>query len=192
MTVEQRWNERDRGKPKYSQKTPWPGTTLLDCTEVLMLLACFRLLLLFCFLWILGQRCQTVLLLLWHYRPIQQDHYRRHFMIQSYNNRRYKFSMTKQRGCHMIFLWVNFDVHKAAHRNIISIVKPTRCTKVLFYFGITLYMFRTVYPSIIRSSRLYIQLQAFVKQILLYVQSWTLDDGQKDRPKHVECNSKIK
>jgi len=31
----------------------------------------------------------------------------------------------------------------------------------------TLYMFRTVDPSIIRSSRLYMQQQAFVKQILL-------------------------
>jgi len=51
----------------------------------------------------------------------------------------------------------------------ISIVKPTRCTNVsnLFYFGMTLYMFRTVFPSIIRSSRLYIKQQAFVKQILL-------------------------
>ena len=36
---------------------------------------------------------------------------------------------------------------------------PTRCNNVsnLFYFGMTLYMFRTVFPSIIRSSRLYIQ-----------------------------------
>jgi hypothetical protein len=52
---------------------------------------------------------------------------------------------------------------------IISIVKPTRCTSVsnLFYFGMTLYMFRTVFPSIIRSSRLHIQQHAFVKQILL-------------------------
>ena len=55
------------------------------------------------------------------------------------------------------------------------------------------------------SSRLYIQQQAFVKQILrvltskqtavsvwlLYVQSCTPDDGRKDRPKHVECYSKI-
>ena len=63
-------------------------------------------------------------------------------------------------------------------------------------------MFRTVFPSIIRSPRLYIQQQAFVKQILLllasgyplvfdvclllYVQSWTPDDGRKDRPKHIE------
>ena len=41
----------------------------------------------------------------------------------------------------------------------ISVVKPTRCTNVtnLFYFGMTFYMFRTVFPSIIKSSRLYIQ-----------------------------------
>ena len=37
----------------------------------------------------------------------------------------------------------------------------------LFYFGTTLYMFRTVSPSIIRSLRLYIQHQVYVKQILL-------------------------
>ena len=53
----------------------------------------------------------------------------------------------------------------------------------------TLYMFRTVFPSIIRISRLYTQQKAFVKQ--MYVQSWTADDGRKDRPKHVECHSKI-
>ena len=35
------------------------------------------------------------------------------------------------------------------------------------YFGMTLYMFQTVFLSIIRSSRLYVQQQAFVKQILL-------------------------
>ena len=28
--------------------------------------------------------------------------------------------------------------------------------------------------------------------LLLYAQSWTPDDGRKDRPKHVECYSKIK
>jgi len=26
--------------------------------------------------------------------------------------------------------------------------------------------------------------------LLLYVQSWTADDGRKDRPKYVECRSK--
>jgi len=98
------------------------------------------------------------------------------------------------------------------HRNIISIVKPTRCTTVsnLFYFRMTLYTFRTVFPSIIRSSRLYIQQPnryccllasrylvasrqqyLFDKCLLLYVQSQTPDDGQKNRPKHVECHSEI-
>jgi len=31
----------------------------------------------------------------------------------------------------------------------------------------------------------------FDKCLLLYVQSCTPDDGRKDRPKHVECHSKI-
>ena len=46
----------------------------------------------------------------------------------------------------------------AVHRNnIISILKPTRCAIVsnLFYFGMTLYMFRTIFTPIIRISRLY-------------------------------------
>ena len=74
-------------------------------------------------------------------------------------------------------------------------------------------MFRTVFPSIIRSSRLYIQRQVYViyvswllaskhemelfhlvpaskqSNLMLYIQSWTPDDGGKDRPKHVECYS---
>ena len=45
-------------------------------------------------------------------------------------------------------------------------------------------MFRTVPPSIIRSLRLYVQHQV--------LQTYTPDDGQKDRPKHVECCSQIK
>ena len=36
----------------------------------------------------------------------------------------------------------------------------------LFYFGTTLYMFRTVSPSIIRSLRLYVQHHVYVKQVL--------------------------
>ena len=79
-------------------------------------------------------------------------------------------------------------------------------------------MFRTVFRSIIRSYRLYIQHQVYVIQVrwlhasghevpasmqstnlydiylTLYAQSWTPDDGRKDRPKHVEwysINSKI-
>ena len=61
-----------------------------------------------------------------------------------------------------------FDVQRAVHPHIISIAKPTRCTNVsnFFYCGVTLYIFRTVFPSIIWSSRLYIQQQTYVKQIL--------------------------
>jgi hypothetical protein len=69
----------------------------------------------------------------------------------------------------------------------------------LLYFG-TLYMFRTVSPSIIRSLRMYIQHQVYVIQVLwllaskqpqnlndmmLYVQSLTREGGRKDRPKYV-------
>ena len=100
-----------------------------------------------------------------------------------------------------------FDIHRAMHRNIISIVKPTRCTNVsnLLYFGMTLYMLRTIFPPIKRHlSNRYCCLFAsgyllagrqqylFDRCLLLYVQSWTPDDGRKDRPKHVECHSKIK
>jgi hypothetical protein len=41
-----------------------------------------------------------------------------------------------------------------------------KCIK-LFYFEMTLYVFQTVLPYIITSSRLYIHQQAYVKQILL-------------------------
>jgi hypothetical protein len=48
----------------------------------------------------------------------------------------------------------------------ISIVKPTRCTIFPGYW-IPLYMFWTVFPSIIRSSRPYIQRQVYVIQVSL-------------------------
>ena len=44
----------------------------------------------------------------------------------------------------------------------------------LFYFGTTLYMFRTVSLSIIRSLRLYTQHQVYVKQVL-----WLLANGNE-------------
>ena len=53
--------------------------------------------------------------------------------------------------------WLNYL--NVIFRNVtpitIPVVKPTRCTSVsnLFYFRMTLYMFRTVFPSTIRSSR---------------------------------------
>jgi len=50
----------------------------------------------------------------------------------------------------------------------------------------TFYMFRKVFPNYPS-----LDLQ-FDKCLLLYVQSWTPDDGRKDRPKHAVCHSKIK
>jgi len=73
----------------------------------------------------------------------------------------------------------------------------------------TLYMFRTVFPSIIRSSKLCVQqrymsnnccylllsgneVAAAVWHIpLLYTQFWAPDDGRKDRPKHIERFTRI-
>ena len=47
-------------------------------------------------------------------------------------------------------------------------VQPTRCNVSQFiYFCKTLYMFQTVFPSIIRSSKLHIQCQVFVRPLLL-------------------------
>ena len=42
---------------------------------------------------------------------------------------------------------------------------------VIYFIGVTIYMFRMVFLSIIRSSRLYILQQAYVKQILLTAQA---------------------
>jgi len=44
----------------------------------------------------------------------------------------------------------------------------------LFYFGTTFYMFRTVFPSIMRSLRLYIHHQVYVLQVL-----WLLASGNE-------------
>jgi hypothetical protein len=58
----------------------------------------------------------------------------------------------------------------------VSIVKPTRCTRFsnLFYFVVALCMFQTVFPSIIRSLRLYIQHQVYVN-----IFCWMLASGNK-------------
>jgi hypothetical protein len=67
--------------------------------------------------------------------------------------------------------WKESEMRKLGTGPRTFIVKPTSCTSFshLFYFGIKLYMFRTVFPSIIRSLRLYIlvQQQVFVKRVLL-------------------------
>ena len=52
-----------------------------------------------------------------------------------------------------------------------------------------LYMFRAISVSIIRSPALYTQQYI---QVMLFVQCWTPDDGQRDCPKYVEFHSKNK
>ena len=66
---------------------------------------------------------------------------------------------------------------------LISMVKPTRCTNVsnLFYFGMTLYMFRTVPLSITWSSRLYIQQQASAVCTVLNSRWWTVGPSETGR-----------
>ena len=56
----------------------------------------------------------------------------------------------------------SFDVHRAVHRNIISIVKPTRCTNVsnLFYFGITLHISVNKNPTRCNSMQIFIYCKA--------------------------------
>ena len=52
------------------------------------------------------------------------------------------------------------------HRQYIRRLQPTRCNVSQFiYFCKKLYMFRTVFPHIIRSSKLRIQCQVFVRPV---------------------------
>jgi len=54
------------------------------------------------------------------------------------------------------------------NKQSIRTAQPTRCDfSQWIYFCKTLYMFQTVFPSIIRSSKLHIQRQVFVRPILL-------------------------
>ena len=62
----------------------------------------------------------------------------------------------------------SFDIHRTMHRNIfLQQNQPDTSLSQIYFSGVTLYMFWTVFPPVIRSSRLYILQQAFVKQILL-------------------------
>jgi hypothetical protein len=64
--------------------------------------------------------------------------------------------------------YILFDVCRSVHRNYFySKTNQMHNISNLFYFGTTLYMIRTVFPSIIRSLRPYIQQQVYVIQILL-------------------------
>jgi len=84
--------------------------------------------------------------------------------------------------------------------NIFSEYNQQDATFLKFiYFCKTLYMFQTGFPSIIRSSKLHIQRQVFVRPLLLpaaskyltYAQFCAPDDGRKNRLKHVQRPTEI-
>jgi len=87
-----------------------------------------------------------------------------------------------------------FDVHRAIHCNIISVVKLTRYTNVsnLFYFGMTLYMFRCFRPSSGVQDCTYSNQTDTVWQMPVAVCTVLNPWWWTERLKHVECHSKIK
>jgi len=74
-----------------------------------------------------------------------------------------------------------------------------QCIKFILFWSDTLHV-SDGFPSIIRSSKTVHTATGICQTdtadcllaLLLYVQSCTPDDGRKDRPKHVECHSKLK
>jgi hypothetical protein len=99
----------------------------------------------------------------WNERKETNENFRNEYLIRASQELR------KVLGTQYGF-WKVLQIFKLFNlRFITSIVQPTRCTSFsnLFYFEIKLYLFRTVISFIIRSSRLYIQQQVYVKKILL-------------------------
>jgi hypothetical protein len=73
-------------------------------------------------------------------------------------------------------------LHTADYQKRISIAnQPDAAVFQIYLFDLTIYMFRTVLPSIIRSSRLYIQQQVYVK---LKLQRWV----ELLVNEHIGCN----
>jgi len=63
---------------------------------------------------------------------------------------------------------VQFDVHRSVlHSIFLEYNQQDAPISQIIYSFKTLYMFRTVFPSIIRSLKRHIQQQAYVKQLLL-------------------------
>ena len=89
---------------------------------------------------------------------------------------------------------MNFPIVKLIHDYSYSKTNQMhQCIKCI-YFRMTLYMFRTVFPSINRSSRLYIQQQAFVKQTAVSVLSQEIKEkparkqGTTNQPTNKQTN----
>jgi len=114
---------------------------------------------------------------------------------------------TKIFSC-VLILFICSLVSVTANRDfLIPIVKPTRCINVsnllilewhCTRFGRSMRLSSSVqdctYNKRHMSNRyccLLVSKQTTVSVWQLYVQSWTADDGRKDRPKHVDCHSNI-
>jgi hypothetical protein len=66
-----------------------------------------------------------------------------------------------------------FNIHRCVHRYYILRIQPTRFDASQFiYFCKTLHMFQTIFLSIIRSSKLHIQRQAFVRPYCYLLLAW--------------------
>jgi hypothetical protein len=73
---------------------------------------------------------------------------------------------------HLLPSWMQLDqffIFSLTYSYYYSKTNKMHLLSQIIYSCVTLYMFRTVFPSIIRSSRLYIQQQAYVK---LKLQGW--------------------
>ena len=69
---------------------------------------------------------------------------------------------------YLVYLFSNNTPATEQDRSLIRTVQPTTCSVSQFlYFCKTLYMFQTVFASVIRSSKLHIQRQVFVRTLLL-------------------------
>jgi len=65
-------------------------------------------------------------------------------------------------------LYISHSVVSYMSYNIVTQYNQQDATFLKFiYFSKTLYMFQTVFPSIIRSTKLHIERQAFVRPLLL-------------------------
>jgi len=71
-------------------------------------------------------------------------------------------------------------IQETRNSNVVLRVQPIRCSfSLCIYSCKTLYMFQTVFPSIIRSSKLHIQRQVFVRPLLLDCVSNMMAHAQK-------------
>jgi hypothetical protein len=90
----------------------------------------------------------------------------RHLQKRSSNFSRLRNFQTSSTAniCTVNSLMTEFDVHRSVHRNIVlQYNQQDAPVSQIIYSCKALYMFRTVFPSIIRRSKLQIRQQAYVQ-----------------------------